>query len=413
MAAETRLRAVLARDFAEARARADALFDLLSPEALYERPIAERHRLVFYLGHLDTFDWNLVCKGALEQRSRDVAWERLFAFGIDPLGGDLPNDAPRDWPAADAIRKRNATLREDVDRAVAEAPLRGWLEGGWAMRIAIEHRLMHAETLAYSLHRLPAALKRGEASPPRFETPSPRNGWVDVPEGDVTLGLARAEAPFVGWDNEYEQHVVRVPAFRVERHPITNADMLAFVRAGGYRERALWDDGGWAFRERAGLEHPTFWSRHGERWTYRGMFAEHPLPPALPCWLSHAEASAYARWKGAALPTEAQWQRVAAFLGEPAGPHDFAGFDPVPVQDAPSLVGNGWHWTRTPFAPFQGFAPLPFYLGYSADFFDGKHFVLKGASPQTARALVRRSFRNWFQPHYPYVYATARLVEER
>jgi formylglycine-generating enzyme required for sulfatase activity len=93
----------------------------------------------------------------------------------------------------------------------------------------------------------------------------------------------------------------------------------------------------------------------------------------------------------------------------------------VPVTATPAgdsafgvsqLVGNGWEWTRTVFAPFPGFAPHPAYAGYSANFFDGEHYVLKGASPVTDRALLRPTFRNWFRPQYPYVYATFRLVEE-
>ncbi|MFZ0922736.1 MAG: SUMF1/EgtB/PvdO family nonheme iron enzyme, partial [Candidatus Acidiferrales bacterium] len=96
-------------------------------------------------------------------------------------------------------------------------------------------------------------------------------------------------------------------------------------------------------------------------------------------------------------------------------------WDPAPVNAHPAgqsafgvhdLFGNGWEWTSTPFAPFPGFAAFPFYPGYSANFFDGKHFVMKGGSPQTAACMLRRSFRNWFQPHYPYVYAKFRTVEE-
>jgi formylglycine-generating enzyme required for sulfatase activity len=75
------------------------------------------------------------------------------------------------------------------------------------------------------------------------------------------------------------------------------------------------------------------------------------------------------------------------------------------------LLGNGWEWTATPFAPFAGFEPRPYYAGYSADFFDGRHYVLKGGSPRTAATFLRRSFRNWFQPHYPHVYAGFRCVE--
>ena len=99
------------------------------------------------------------------------------------------------------------------------------------------------------------------------------------------------------------------------------------------------------------------------------------------------------------------------------GHFDFAGADPVPVGSFPAgasawgvrdLVGNGWEWTSTVFAPFPGFQPMPSYPQYSADFFDGKHYVMKGASPATAKELIRRSFRNWFRPTYPYVYAKFR-----
>jgi formylglycine-generating enzyme required for sulfatase activity len=167
------------------------------------------------------------------------------------------------------------------------------------------------------------------------------------------------------------------------------------------------------------------------------MFAEAPLDASRPVYVSHAEAEAFARWAGRALPSEAQFHRAAygapeggerAFPWgdrEPGPAHGVFGFrawDPAPAGSHPDgdsafgvadLVGNGWEWTRTTFGPFAGFEPLPFYRGYSADFFDGKHYVLKGASPRTDRSLLRRSFRNWFQPLYPYVYATFRCVEGR
>jgi formylglycine-generating enzyme required for sulfatase activity len=134
------------------------------------------------------------------------------------------------------------------------------------------------------------------------------------------------------------------------------------------------------------------------------------------------------------LPTEAQWQRAA--YGTPEGEEraypwgsekpsakrgnfDFEHWDPISVAAHPEgasafgvadLLGNGWEWTSTPFGPFAGFEPFPFYRGYSADFFDNKHFVMKGGSPRTAACILRRSFRNWFQPHYPYVYAGFRCV---
>ena len=147
------------------------------------------------------------------------------------------------------------------------------------------------------------------------------------------------------------------------------------------------------------------------------MFHSEPLPADWPVYVSHAEASAYARWKGRRLMTEAEWHRAAE--GATPGHVDFAGFDPIPVGSHPGtesvhgvgeLIGNGWEWTSTVFGPFDGFTPMRAYPEYSADFFDGRHYVMKGASPATARALIRPSFRNWFRGNYPYVYAKFRTV---
>ena len=431
------LRAALAADLQAARRETDALFDRLTPEALFARPIAERHRLVFYLGHLEAFDWNLIVRDCLHAPSRREDFERLFAFGIDPVHGDLPRDTARDWPAASAIRPWIAAARVDVDEALATAPLTGWLTGAWAARLAVEHRLMHAETLSYLLHRLaPSSLVPQPIARHDAVTPAP-SAWIDVPAGRATLGVARAENPYGVWDNEHDEHAVDVPAFRVQSHKVTNADWLAFVEAGGYRDDALWTDDDRAWRERESVTHPAFWSRRDGRWWWRALFGEVPLAPATPVYVSHAEARAYARWRGASLPTEAQWHRAAYATADGRespfpwgsappvpglhGNFGFAHVDPTPVGAHPAgrsalgvdeMLGNGWEWTRSPFAPLPGFTPLPFYQTYSAGFFDDRHFVLKGASPRTATAFLRRSFRNWFQPHYPHVYATLRCVDD-
>jgi formylglycine-generating enzyme required for sulfatase activity len=147
------------------------------------------------------------------------------------------------------------------------------------------------------------------------------------------------------------------------------------------------------------------------------MFEAIPLPPAWPVYVSQAEAAAYARWKGRRLMTEAEWHRAAE--GARPGNADFQSWEPVPAGARPGtesrwgvhdLVGNGWEWTSTVFGPFPGFEPMPSYPEYSAEFFDGLHYVMKGASPATAADLIRPSFRNWFRANYPYVYATFRTV---
>jgi len=424
-----------------ARERSDEVLGLVRDESLGERPVAERHRLIFYVGHLEAFDANLLLRDSLGRVPHRPDLDRLFAFGIDPLDGGLPQDRESDWPGVAEVRRYGAALRDAVDGALETTPLlrsiHPNLEEGWAFAIAIEHRLMHAETLAYLIHQLPSASKGPGPLPPVPASPAPPRQLVEIPAGRATLGLERAKDPRLGWDNEYEAHELELGGFAIERHDVTNGDFLAFVTAGGYRERSLWSEDDWAWLQASGREHPHFWALRAGEWRYRAMFGEVPLGASWPVYVSHAEAAAYAAWRGMSLPTEAQLQRAA--YGTPAGDeraypwgdaaptarHGVFGFrlwDPMPVGShragdsafgVADLVGNGWEWTSTPFAPFPGFEPLPFYAGYSADFFDGRHFVLKGGSPRTDTSLLRRSFRNWFQPRYPHAYATFRLVEDR
>jgi iron(II)-dependent oxidoreductase len=437
-------RGILAQRLADARSRTDEIFSLLRPEALYERPIPERHRMVFYLGHLEAFDWNLIARGTYRVEPFHEAYDRLFAFGIDPVGAGLPNEPASDWPSREEIDIYNRRVRETVDICLAGrgAPgphgpspeLTEW-DVATVFNMAIEHRLMHAETLAYLLHQLPPDSKHPHIDPPLSARARPQEDRVNIPAGRATLGQSRESQSF-GWDNEFETLGVDVPAFAIDRHKITNGRYLEFVRAGGYREQRFWTDADFDWLQRERVAHPRFWRPQGDGWLYRGMFGEPELPLEAPVYVSHAEASAFARWAGGSLPTEAQFHRAA--YGTPGrdereypwgaqapadhhGNFDFSRWDPTPIGAYPAgdsafgvseLVGNGWEWTQSLFEPFPGFRAHPLYEGYSANFFDRKHYVLKGGSPRTAACMLRRSFRNWFQPHYPYAYATFRLVAQ-
>ncbi len=383
-------RTELRNQLTEARRQTDKLFRTVRPDALYDRTIPERHRIVFYLGHLEAFDWNLLARQTLGAKAFHPSFDRLFAFGIDPPAGELPSDTAADWPGAAEIAAYNERTREWIDNALPDLPED-------ILHAAIEHRLMHAETLAYILHQLPYERKVAEEEPARPACARPQPRMVDVPAGIAMLGKPRGNG--FGWDNEYDAHCVPAPAFSIMKYKVTNGEYLEFVRDGGSA--------------------PPFWAeRHGQ-WFYRGMFRETPLPPDWPVYATKTQAEEYAQWRGGALPTEAQFHRASE--GLPLSHNlDFHYWDPIPVtaddpaeeEDVPSQMwGNGWEWTATPFGPFKGFEPFPFYPNYSAPFFDGEHFVLKGASPRTAAAFLRPSFRNWFRPSYPYIYSTFRLVQ--
>jgi iron(II)-dependent oxidoreductase len=382
-----------------AREETDALFQLVKTEAMYDRPIPERHRIAFYVGHLEAFDWNLL--KAPEDVSARPEYDRLFAFGIDPVGGNLPADTAGDWPVLSEVRGYRRNTRQAVDELVLGASAE-------LLNVAIEHRLMHAETLAYILHQM--TFDRKNAMPvARVLSPGALlPGSVRIPAGDVTLGLRR-DAGIFAWDNEFEAHRVDVASFSIDRYAVTNGQFLQFLLDGGYDNRALWKDADWEWRGVGNISHPKFWLGHGRDWSYRSMFQEISLPSDRPVYVSHAEASAYACWAGKRLPTEAEWQR-AADIGVAGGLREAArdAWDPAPVNAG--NAANGWEWTSTVFAPFEGFRRFACYPGYSEPFFDGKHYVLKGGSVRTAGCMLRPSFRNWFQPHYQYVYSGFRCV---
>ncbi|WP_044042494.1 SUMF1/EgtB/PvdO family nonheme iron enzyme [Caballeronia insecticola] len=428
---EPSLRHPLLERLAEARRVTDELFDVVKPEHLYDRPIAERHRVVFYIGHLEAFDRNLFDQRLFNVPSINPEYDQLFAFGIDPVDGGLPADQPADWPSLEEVREYKERVRADIDAhfdpvTLAASPVAADASPTQLLEVAIEHRLMHAETLAYMLHQLPVDRKIAPANA-RSERASERaleHETVHVPAGSATLGLTRDSGRF-GWDNEFGEERVEVPAFEIDRYMVTNGDYLRFIDAGGYWNRSLWDEADWAWKEEQRIAHPAFWIPGDDddpqgAWKLRTMFDEIALPPDWPVYVSHAEAKAYARWAGKSLPTEAQWQRAASGApGVAEGNFDFRRWDPSPVQAYPEnrsefgvegQFGNGWEWTSTEFGPLNGFEPFPFYLGYSANFFDGKHFVIKGGSPRTAACMLRPSFRNWFQAHYQYVYAGFRCV---
>lgn len=389
-----------------AREETDKLFSVIRTGSIYERPVAQRHRLIFYLGHLEAFDWNQVAAGQLPADRFNPTFDKLFEAGIDPDSNSLPTDRPSDWPSLYEVHSYCKRVRREMDLLLPKADER-------VVHTAIEHRLMHAETLAYLMHSMPFDQKSAPGLGPMPVSTVSVERPVTIPAGVATLGRKRGRS--FGWDNEFDEHRVEVPRFSIDRHKVTNRQYQAFVRDGA--------------------PPPHFWTKERGRWYCRGMFGLAPLALDAPVYVTQQEAAAYAKWAGKSLLSESQFHRAAYGArggiereypwgsADPLHSHgnfDFQYWDPISVNATPAgdsgfgvsqLVGNGWEWTSTVFAPFPGFHADSNYPGYSANFFDGEHYVLKGASPRTAACFLRRSFRNWFRPDYPYVFATFRCVE--
>jgi len=409
-------RAALVDRYRAGRARSAALFASIAPAAYYDAPIPLRHPFVFYEGHLPGFAYLVLHERALHGEPIDPRLELLFERGIDPGSIDLAGRHRRsDWPERGDVQRFgaacDAALIDDIAHATLDDPSNPLLIGAEALFNILEHEEMHHETLTYIINRLPTEAKHAPASEV-CDVVVKRREPIAIPAGRATLGQRRGEA--FGWDNEFNAHTVDVAAFAIDAYDVTNGDYLAFVRDGAAP--------------------PPFWFERDGTWWLRGVYHEIPLPLSWPVYASHDDAAAFAAWSAARLPSEAEYHRAAfgtpagderAFpwgSGAPAPQHGnfgFRRFDPEPVGSSPAgasawgvedLVGNGWEWTSTPFGPFPGFEPMASYPPYSSDFFDGRHYVMKGASPVTSSNLIRRSFRNWFFADYTYMYATFRRV---
>ncbi len=403
----------LIRWFRDGRRRSAEVFAIPKPEAFFDRPIPLRNPIVFYEGHLPSFNINTLIKLTLGKTGIDENYETLFARGIDPDSEDAAKSPTDVWPSRECVQKYGRESDALIEKAIAGSEI------GEAAIAILEHEQMHQETLLYMFHEMPYERKiaraplwgTGLSGRRRAESPPPQ-GRAHIPAGDATIGTP---AGSFGWDNEFPAHRVHVDAFDIDRDNVTNGEYLDYMKA-------------------TGVAAPHFWMQRDGEWFWRGMFELTPLPLDAPVYVTHDEAAAYARSRGARLPSEAEYYRAA--FGTPSGaermypwgdePPDatrgnfgFANWDPVAVGSYPAgtsawgvrdLVGNGWEWTSTIFDGFDGFQPMKCYPVYSAEFFDGQHYVLKGASPATSPELIRNSFRNWFRPNYPYVYATFRCV---
>ena len=397
------------------------LFTIPKSEAYHDRPIRLRNPIVFYEGHIPAFGVNTLIRLALKRDGVDDDLETLFARGIDPESEEAATMPAVVWPSPEQIQAYGRDADELIVRAMCEGPIddgqtpqRRNAEAAFTI---IEHEQMHQETLLYLFHELPYERKNPIAPLHGSGSLSRRDvvkDMVRIPAGEATLGAPGSD---FGWDNEFPEIRVTVEEFFIDRHDVTNGDYLEFVAATNARP-------------------PHFWIERDGAWQWRGLFAAVPLLLDAPVYVTHDEAGAYAAWRGLRLPTESEYHRAA--FGTPGGEErrfpwgdalpdasrgnfGFAHWDPVPVGSYPAgasawgvedLVGNGWEWTSTIFDGFPGFAPMSSYPVYSADFFDGKHYVMKGASPATAPELIRRSLRNWFRSSYPYAYATFRCAHD-
>ncbi|MET0622877.1 MAG: SUMF1/EgtB/PvdO family nonheme iron enzyme [Pyrinomonadaceae bacterium] len=421
----------------EARADTLRIFDLADEAELHRSPGFGFRPVIWHLAHIGVFEGYWLLQKAQGLPTPEPAYERVF----DPI--HTPREESKNLPGRREMedylaRVRAASLRYLAGFDFRESdPLKS---GGYIFRLVLEHERQHQETLCYLVQLLDPSKKRRPATrqsaahAPASEATKAEGGTVLIPAGAFPMG---ATPGGFAYDNELPAREVFVPAFRLDRHLTTNAQYERFVAEGGYERREFWSEEGWGRREKEGWSHPLYWLRDGAGWRERLMFEETELRPEHPVTgVSWFEAEAYATFAGKRLPTEAEWEKAAAWDESAGVKRRYAWGDSAPTAEVcnsglnfwgttpagsfpdgasaygcQDMTGNVWEWTSTPFDAFPGFEPFP-YPEYSEIWFDGDHRVLKGGSWATDASVLRTSFRNFFRRHFRIAFAGIRLAED-
>jgi ergothioneine biosynthesis protein EgtB len=287
--------------------------------------------------------------------------------------------------------------------------------------LGLNHEQQHQELLLTDIKHLFACnplapVYQSSAEPPW--RPAPALAFVAQPGGLVEIGHDGADFCF---DNEQPRHRLYLQPFQLANRPVTNAEFLEFVRAGGYEQPQLWLSDGWAVVQREHWRRPLYWSESLEQeFTLSGMRAINPYSPV--CHISYFEADAFARWAQARLPLEAEWETAAAgtAAAQPQGNFVEQGhLHPVPAPAMPEpqppllqMLGDVWEWTRSPYSPYPGFTPPPGALGEYNGKFMVNQLVLRGGSCATPASHIRPTYRNFFPPAARWQFSGLRLARD-
>jgi iron(II)-dependent oxidoreductase len=379
---------LIASELTRARARTDALLDPLSEEQLLVQVSPLMSPLVWDFAHIGYFEelWLLRELGG-EPPARAEHDDVYDAFAHERSErGELPMLPPQ------AAREYVADVRRRVLAQLPGVSLDGGdplLEEGFLFGLIVQHEQQHVETMTQTL-QLGAMPGPEPFGPPAVTAEDD----VLVEAGPFALGAD--EDAVWAYDNELPRHEETVPAFRVDRALVNNADWLAFIEGGGYRDQTLWSDEGWDWRTSDQAEAPLFWERDGDGWLLRRFDRVLPVPESEPVQhVSWYEADAYARWAGKRLPTEAEWEKAARVAGD----------------ELEHLQGAVWQWTSSFFDGYPGFRAFP-YAEYSEVFFGEEYRMLRGGAWITDPVVARTSFRNWDYPQRRQIFSGVRCAAD-
>jgi ergothioneine biosynthesis protein EgtB len=411
-----------AQSFPEVRAATVELCAPLATEDYVVQSMPDASPAKWHLAHTSWFFEEFVLARAVtDYRPHDESFRYLFNSYYNTVGAMHCRTARGmlSRPTVAEVMAYRAAIDERMAALLAAGELPRELEA--VLILGLEHERQHQELLLtdikhlFSLNPLLPAYRERVGQPPARAA---QLRYLRFEGGIAGIGHA---GPGFCFDNELPRHRALIAPFRLANRPVTNGEYLEFVRAGGYEEPRLWLSDGWALARREGWQRPLYWSRSvEEEFTLTGMRELDPHAPL--CHVSYYEADAFARWAGARVPTEFEWELAATALPvtgnfvERRAWHpqvaDTASADSAAPDTALQMFGDVWQWTQSAYSPYPGYSPAPGALGEYNGKFMINQLVLRGGSCATPREHIRASYRNFFPPAARWQFSGVRLAGE-
>lgn len=402
----------LAAAIASTRRRTDRLVAPLSAEDMQAQAMPDASPAKWHLAHTTWFFDEFLLSPAGLAPERPASARYLFNSYYEAVGErhPRPDRGLLTRPALAEIQAWRRRVDDALDRFLRNADADGFGAVAPVIDLGRAHEEQHQELILMDI----LALFGRHPDAPAYRTdlqpasgPARRSaGWIEHPGGLVEIGAAPSGFAF---DCERPRHRVWLEPFALADRLVTNGEWAGFIADGGYANAALWLSEGWETVCREGWTAPEYWRGDGQV-TLAGLEA---LDPAAPVQhVSYWEADAYATWAGARLPTEAEWEAVAATRPLAGNFMDADILRPAPTGRGDQLFGDLWEWTASAFSPFPGFRPAAGAIGEYNGKFMARQFVLRGGSCVTPPGHVRASYRNFFHPHQRWMFSGVRLAKD-
>jgi ergothioneine biosynthesis protein EgtB len=417
-ASAPRAHATLSERFLAVRAATRALAAPLSAEDCAIQSMPDASPVKWHLAHTTWFLETFVLERLRPQRKPFHPMFRVLFNSYYHAVGERHPRPQRGLLSRPSLAEVLA-YRASIEEQVGEAIERGGLDPDTIalVELGIQHEQQHQELIVTDVkHMLSCNPMRPAYSMhwPLTPVQPRRSAWVEFEGGLDEIGHA---ADTFSFDNERPRHRVFNEPFSLASQPVTHGDFAAFVEDGGYRRPELWLSAGWDTVVQRGWEAPLYWERIDGRWHTFTLHGTAPIEDHTPaCHVSFYEADAYARWAGARLPTEAEWEVAARTLPVHGNFLESGALHPLALREAPpegslaQIFGDVWEWTRSDYAPYPGFTTAPGAVGEYNGKFMANQYVLRGGSCATPRSHIRATYRNFFPADARWQFSGLRLA---